>query len=211
MKHISSILIILLICLVTACSQGVSGGTTEGSCNKYGCASILIDGPAEALKPVKIRIDVKSAQSTKELWFSISAIGVEDITFSKLPNEATLDHFDKSSFGWVINAEANEEYIFEGTMVLPEPKYKTGVFVHRFYLVLNYPGSEPIMLLAKIYLDGSGKQLDADTVNILLETEQFLPYETGIIIFPTETPYPTYPIPTLTPISTNTPTQAPYP
>ncbi len=211
MKRFSYICVFILIGLIAACSQDTLGGTIEESCNEFGCVSIKIEHPVQAMVPTVIRIGVFSTKKNEELRLSLGMFGVESVNFEKLPEGTEIVLSDNQGVVWNINAEADKEYLFEGTIVLSEPPYKPGSFSYKFYVVASYPGGGPIRASASIHLDGDGNQIDSQTAKILQETVSILPLETDFITFPTYTPNPTIRIPSATATPSATSTLPAYP
>ncbi len=214
MKRLMILFAVLIMGMLSACSQGAPGATVREGCNEYGCVTITIEGPVQAMKPTGIRISIKSAEKAEELWVSLTAYGLDSLNFEKLPEgtKTTLEKEKHLGFSWIIsNVEPDKEYVFEGSVVLVEPPYKIGMHTYRFFVGASYIGSGPILANANIYLDDEGNQMASELVKDYLETEvEILPNETGVIIFPTDTPNPTIRIPsataTVTPLPSSTPT-----
>jgi len=215
MKRRSIIFTVLMLGVLSACTQGSPGATVREGCNDYGCVTISIEGPVQAMQPAKIQISVKSTQNTEELWVSLTAYGLDSIYFEKLPEgtKTALEKEKHMGFSWILpNVEANKEYIFEGSVVLVEPPNKMGMHTYRFFVGASYIRSGPILANANIFLDDDGSQMDQELVKDFLETEvEILPNETDFIIFPTDTPNPTIRIPTDTPLPTSKSTVPAYP
>lgn len=218
MKRLILIVTLLVLASLIACSQDAPGSssTANEGCNKYGCVSIEIDQPVQALKPAKMRIRVSSTQKTDHLALSLTIYGMESIKIEKLPEPTRIVRYKDQGVSLVIDAAADTEYVFEGEVILEQPSYKAEMYSYSFYLVSSDPTGRIVRVSTDIYLDAEGNQMDAERVRELSETEiVILPLETGIIIFPTDTPYPTFPPPTatvtITPTPTNTATTAPYP
>ncbi|MEW6648685.1 MAG: hypothetical protein AB1453_00705 [Chloroflexota bacterium] len=230
MKRLILIVMLLVIAALTACSQDAPGSssTANENCNKHGCVSIEIEQPVQAMKPANLRIKVSSTQKTDHLAISLTIIGLESLKIEKLPEPTRSVQYKDNDLGVsiVIDAEASQEYVIEGEVVLAKPAYQAEMYSYGFFLVTVTPTGAIVRTSASIYLDSEGNQVDAEQVKEYREyykgTEViFVPVETGIIDFPTFTPAPTFPpptpvpsatpMPTRTPTPTRTATQAPYP
>ncbi|MEN4011595.1 MAG: hypothetical protein ROW48_06145 [Bellilinea sp.] len=224
MKRLILIVTLLVIAALTACSQDAPGSSSQANenCNKHGCVSIEIEQPVQAMKPANLRIKVSSTQKTDHLAVSLTIYGMESLKIEKLPEPTRIVQYKDLGVSIVIDAEAGQEYVIEGVVVLAQPEFKTSKHTYSFNVVLVHPLGNPIWVTADIYLDDDGYQMDTERVRELSGTEEeILPEVTGIIIFPTDTPYPTFPpptpvpsatpMPTRTPTPTRTATQAPYP
>jgi len=224
MKRLILIVTLLVIVSLIACSQDAPGNnsTANEKCNKFGCVSIEIEQPVQALKPAKMRIRVSSTQKTDHLVVSLTVLGMESLEIGKLPETTRSVQYRDQGVSVVLEVEADMEYEFEGEVVLAKPSYKAEKHSYSFFLVAVTPTGGIVRTSTSIYLDSEGNQLNTERVRELSETkEEILPEVTGIIIFPTDTPYPTFPPPTATvtvtptatrtPTPTNTPTTAPYP
>jgi len=212
MKRLMVLFAVLMLGMLAACSQGSPGATAKEECTEYGCVTITIEGPVQAMKPFKVRVGIVITKKTDELGISFSAYGVESMEFGISPYATEKVLQENLGVGWkIINAEANKEYSFEGTISLITPPYKTGLHSYDIYVVAYYPEGGPIQAGTSIYLDDEGNQMTSELVKDYLETEvEILPEVTGIIIFPTDTPNPTIRIPsataTVTPLPSSTPT-----
>ena len=206
-----SVIVISIMLILAACCLGNSSDTLDEECNKWGCVSIQVEQPVQALKPALIRLTAKSTQTV--YGFQVSIYGSwEKLSFIKIPDKAEIFYKDSLSIYWRFDAVAGQEYVFEGEIILPEPRIKEGTYDHILRMMAFSPGGGPIITGLNIMLDGNGNQLSPAQVKEYLETEVvFLPIETGIIQFPTDTPAPTFPPPTGTPTRTATATLAPYP
>ncbi len=214
MKRPILVITLLVLTSLIACSQDGPGSsvTANENCNKFGCVAIEIEQPVQAMKPAKMRIRVSSTQKTDELGVSLTIYGMESLTFESMPDTAKTVFSNDLGMDWKIKAEADTEYVFEGVVVLVPPEFKTGIHVYSFNVVSVHPLGNPIWTTADIYLDDDGYQMSPERVRELSETEEeILPEVTGIIIFPTDTPYATFPPPTATVTITPTPTRTPTP
>lgn len=205
------VIVIAMLVLLAACGPGNSSDTLDEECNKWGCVSIQVEQPVQWMKPVSIRLTAKSTQTVD--GFQVSIYGSwEKLSFIKIPDKAEIFYEDTLSIYWRFDAVADQEYVFEGEIILPEPHIKEGTYDHLLTMMAFSPGGSPIITGMNIMLDGNGNQLSPAQVKEYLETEVvFLPIETGIIQFPTDTPAPTFPPPTGTPTRTATTTRTPTP
>jgi len=117
MKRLILIVTLLVIVSLIACSQDAPGNnsTANEKCNKFGCVSIEIEQPVQALKPAKMRIRVSSTQKTDHLVVSLTVLGMESLKIVKLPDKTETVRYKDFGASLTIKAEADQEYIIEGT------------------------------------------------------------------------------------------------
>ena len=112
---------IALLMPITACNQGSPQYSTGETCTDIGCASISIEHPIQAMKPVKVIIRVQLTQIKGDLHILLLSENLQSFDF-ELPPEATEDGRNEINAGWeIVNPEVNKEYIFQGMIILTGP------------------------------------------------------------------------------------------
>ncbi|MBA4398941.1 MAG: hypothetical protein C0396_03605, partial [Anaerolinea sp.] len=201
---------IALLLFNAGCYQESSGYLSEEGCDEIGCVTITIEHPIQANKPIKVRISIRLKQIKDSLHILLLSENLKSIQFD-IPPEATEVYRTEINVGWeIVRAELNKDYIFEGTIVLNEPSDILGISTYGIGLLAGFSEGLPIYTNAKLYLDADGNQVST-TPTHEVPIEQAVPFETGIIILPTNTAFPTVRIPTTTATHTLTPTLQAYP
>lgn len=200
---------IALLMLITACNQGSPQYSIGEACTDIGCASISVEHPIQAMKPVKVIIRVQLTQINGDLHILLLSKNLQSFDF-ELPPEATEDGRNEINAGWeIVNPELNKEYIFQGSIVLNEPNLKPDLSDYGIGILAGFTQGLPMHAEVKIYLDGDGK-LANTTPTIEPYVIPILPEPPNNITVVPETPYPTLYL-TPTPTPTFTPTYFAYP
>ncbi|MHB0964988.1 MAG: hypothetical protein ACYC36_00910 [Bellilinea sp.] len=201
---------IALLLFNAGCYQESSGYLSEEGCDEIGCVTITIEHPIQANKPIKVRISIRLKQIKDSLHILLLSENLKFIQFD-IPPEATEVYRTEINVGWeIVRAELNKDYIFEGTIVLNEPSDIPEISTYGIGLLAGFSEGLPIFAEAKLYLDAEGNPVST-TPTHEVPIVQIVPLVTGIIIFPTYTPFPTVRIPTTTATHTLTPTLQAYP
>jgi hypothetical protein len=205
----SGIFSIALLILITACNQGSPQYSTGEACNDIGCASISIEHPIQAMKPVQVTISFQLTQINDDLHIFFLSENLQSFQFDLAP-EATEEWRTDINAGWeIVNPELNKEYIFKGIIVLNEPNLKPNLSYYGIGVLAGFTQGMPMHAEVKIYLDGDGKMANT-TPTIEPSIIYILPEPPNNITVVPEAPYPTFP-PTFTPYTTSTPTYKAYP
>ncbi|MEW6649491.1 MAG: hypothetical protein AB1453_04795, partial [Chloroflexota bacterium] len=213
MNRLMFLVAVLVLAFLPACSPGNAAELMGERCNKLGCISIHIAQPVKFQQKTNLRIIIKPTEKAKVLRVSLSASGLESVTFDRLPENVRMITETEKNMGfiWEMTTEAEQEYALEGTVVLMKPSHQSRLYSYEFTVVIWTPGGASLPALLRVYMDSEGNQVDTEQVKEYLDEEPVLPNETGIIDFPTFTPAPTFPPPTPVPSATPMPTRTPTP
>lgn len=185
----------ILIFLLSACSPSGTGF----ECQEGICIHIEYSGPVQALEPMPFTISVKTEKDVPRLGVSVYGdLSITILDIEKKPDIAELAYQDDRSLDWRIDTIGGELYTFTGHVLLDKPTATYGLNSYGLIVAASKQAGFRVTDSISIYLDSEGNQVDPETVKLLSETQEFVPFETGIIIFPTYTPYPTIRIPTAT-------------
>lgn len=213
MKKLISLIMIVLICSIVGCNSYTGDNLSNNkNCNKYGCVGIYFSGEIQALTTVSYKIIVSTVEDIQELYISITPVGFEKFQISATPSHANIAFDDEHMTGWYLDTKAGVEYEFAGQVYIPKPPFTTGVYSFSLHTFLDFPGEGSMMHDVSIYIDGNGNEMNAAQVKSFEETGVYIvPEVTGFINFPSDTPYPTYPMTTATETITPIPTETPVP